>query len=84
MSSNDLNIERWLEEDLSDEENIPNEECSDLDCDVDLNHVLEESYGSDSKYEETAERENSLCQNSLSSIPTDDEPLSQMRLRPRK
>lgn len=95
MALNDENIQRWLEQDLSDDENIPNDECSDVEADVGIEHVLEESCESDSECEETNEvenNENAPLEIDLSStLPDeqelsseDDMPLSQLRSRPRK
>lgn len=88
MAVNDLIIERWLEDNISDQENIPNDECSDVECDVGKDHVLEESSECDSDYENTDNNRNSPPRNSFSAdeeySSEDDIPLSEFRSRPRK
>ncbi|CAB3249420.1 unnamed protein product [Arctia plantaginis] len=91
MASGNNNIERWLEQDSSDDEQIPNDEYSDVESDVEIGHVLEESR-SDSEGEEllTVENEEDCLSPSNCIISTrefsseDDEPLSQIQSRGRK
>ena len=90
--ASDSVIERWLEQDLSDEEKIPNDEGSDVDVDIDIHHALEDSCDSNPEGEESNSEENrSIIVSQPQVLPTeqefsseDDVPLLQMRSRPRK
>ncbi|GBP12955.1 PiggyBac transposable element-derived protein 4 [Eumeta japonica] len=95
MTSNDVIIQRWLEQDLSDDENISNDECSDVEADVGIEHVIEESGESDSECEETTEvvsnaiapieiESSSTLPSEQTSSSEDEGPLSELRSRSRK
>lgn len=58
MASNDSVIERWLEQELSDDENLPNDECSDVDVEIGIQHALEDSCESNTEGEESNSEEN--------------------------
>lgn len=49
MSTDDENIARWLEQEVSDEEEILNEDCSDVELDDTEDNVLQEDCESDSE-----------------------------------
>lgn len=91
MAYNDAIIERWLEEELDQEESL-DLVCSDEDINISEDYVLGEQSGSDSEIEGEPET-NSVEDNSeirpLSpfqdfSSSDDDIPLQQLRSRPRK
>lgn len=51
MTSSDSVIERWLEQNQFDHENLPNNEGSDVDLDNGIQHVLQDSCESNSEGE---------------------------------
>ncbi|CAG4945070.1 unnamed protein product [Parnassius apollo] len=49
MALRDKDIENLLENELSDEDDLPNDECSEVESNIDEQEVVEEDCGSDSE-----------------------------------
>lgn len=93
MTLNDKIIERWLEEDLSsNEEECFEEQCSEHEADIDENFVLSCDSASDTEIEgdemidapQESATSQPLVPNPDSSSSDDEVPLSQLRSRTRK